>query len=83
MSQNESVDPVAAYKLVVTSKIETTNSSIHEFKVLHKSQRAFYVKLLFDSVEFLIYYFKKHFKPCFFILKVLKDILKHIKFVNW
>ena len=26
---------------------------------------------------------KKHFKPCFFILKALKDILQHFKFVNW
>ena len=28
-------------------------------------------------------YFKKHFKPCFFILKALKDILQYFKFVNW
>ena len=27
--------------LFVTSKNETTNSPIHEFKVLHKDQRAF------------------------------------------
>ena len=26
---------------------------------------------------------KKHFKPFFFILKALKDILQHFKFVNW
>ena len=26
---------------------------------------------------FLIYYFKKHFKPSFFILRALKDILQH------
>ena len=26
---------------------------------------------------------KKHFKSCFFILKAFKDILQHIKFVNW
>ena len=32
---------------------------------------------------FLIYYFKKHFKSCLFILKALKDILQHFKFVNW
>ena len=36
----------------------------------------------------MVYYFlfitlKKHFKPCFFILKALKDILQHFKFVNW
>jgi hypothetical protein len=29
------------------------------------------------------YYFKKHMKPCIFILKALKDILQHFKFVNW
>ena len=28
------------------------------------------------------YFFKKHVKPCFFILKALKDILKQCKFVN-
>ena len=28
----------------------------------------------------IIYYFKKHFKPCFFHFK---DILQHFKFVNW
>ena len=35
------------------------------------------------SILFLIYYFKKHFKPCFSILKAFKDISKHLKFVNW
>ena len=38
------------------------NSPIHEFKVLHKSQRAF-LKPLFNGVLFLIYYFKKNVKP--------------------
>ena len=28
-----------------------------------------------------IYYFNKHLKPCFFILKALKDIMQHFKFV--
>ena len=41
------------------------------------------LKPLFSGVSFLIYYFKKHFKPCFFILKALKDILQPFKFVNW
>ena len=31
---------------------------------------------------FIIYYFKKYFKPCFFIFKVLKDILQYFKFMN-
>ena len=42
-----------------------------------------FLKPVFNGVLFLISYFKKHFKPCFFILKALKDILQHIKFVNW
>ena len=63
--------------LFVTSKKrnhEFTNSPIHEFKVLQKGKRA---KPLYIGVLFLIYYFKKHFKHCFFILKALKDILQH------
>ena len=40
-------------------------------------------KTPFNGVLFPIYYFKKHFRPCFFILKALKDILKHFEFVNW
>ena len=46
-----------------------TNSPIHQFKVLHKGQRAF------QNPFSMVYYLKKHFKPCFFILKGLKDIL--------
>jgi hypothetical protein len=30
--------------------------------------------LVSNDVLFFIHYFKKHFKPCFFILKALKDI---------
>ena len=40
------------------------------------------LKPLFNGVLFPIYYFKKRFKPCFFILKALKDILQHFKLVN-
>ena len=59
-----------------------TKPTIHEVKVLQKGQRAFFKPLL------MVYYFlfitsKKHFKPCFFVLKALKDILQHFKFVNW
>ena len=32
------------------------------------------------TVLVLIYYYKKHFKPCFFYFK---DILHPFKFVNW
>ena len=48
---------------------------MHEFKLLHKRPESLF-QSLFDGVLFLIYYFKKHFKPCFFILKALKDILQ-------
>ena len=37
----------------------------------------------YNGALFLFYYFKKYFKPCFFILKALEDILQHFKFVNW
>ena len=70
--------------LFVISKNETTNSPIHQFTNLKcgtKAREPF--KPLFNGVFFLIYYFKKRFKPCFFILKALKDILQHFKFVNW
>ena len=61
------------YNLFVTSKNKTTNSPIHEFKVLHKGQSL--LKPLFNGVLFLIYYFKKHFNPCFFILKTFCSTL--------
>ena len=61
--------------LFVTSKNETTNSPIHQFKVLHKGQRAFKTPFLMVYVLFLIYYFKKHFKPCFFLLKTFCSTL--------
>ena len=52
---------------------ETANSPIHEFKVLHKGQRAFWNGLLV-----LIYYFQKTFLALLFHFK---DILKHFKLV--
>ena len=33
--------------------------------------------------HYLFITIKKHFKSCFFILNALKDILQHLKFVNW
>ena len=66
--------------LFVTSKNETTNSPIHQFTSL-KWRPESLLKPLFDGVLFLVYYFKKHFEPCFFILQALKDILQHCKFV--
>ena len=71
------------YNLFMTSKIETTNSQIHKFKILQKGQRAYWNPCIMVNILFLIHYFKKHFKPCFFILKALKDILQHFKFVKW
>ena len=62
---------------LVTSKNETKNSPIHEFRPESL------LKPLFNGALFLIYYFKKDFKPCFFILTALKDILQHFELVNW
>ena len=67
----------------VQSEINKTPVRNHEFtnsKCCKKAREPF--KTLFNGVLFLIYYFKKHFQSCFFILKALKDILQHFKFVN-
>ena len=56
---------------------------MHQFtnlKCCKKAREPF--KTLFNRVLFLVYYIKKHFLPCFFILKALKDILLHFKLVN-
>ena len=61
-----------------------TKPPIHRFtnlKCCEKAREPF--KPLFNGVLFLIYYFKKHFQPCIFIWKALKNILQHFKFVNW
>ena len=64
--------------LFVTSKNETTNSPIHEFKVLHKAQRAF-LKCLFNGALCLIFTLKKIKARLFHF----NDILQQFKFVNW
>ena len=66
--------------LFVTSKFEFSNSPITEFKVLYKSQRAFK-----NSFLMVHYYFKKHFKPCFLILKTFcSTLISRIgEFVFW
>ena len=51
---------LATCNLLVTSKNETTNSPIHEFKVLHKDQRAFKTPFL-TVYYFLFITFKRHF----------------------
>ena len=63
---------------------QKTNSPIHEFKVLHKKPKSL-LKLLFNGILVLIYYFKKHFKPCFFILKTFCNTLNSwiVEFVFW
>ena len=67
------------FNLFVTSKKRN-----HEFTNLNTAKRpAILLKPLYNGVLFLIHYFKKHFKPCLFILKAFKDILQHFKFVNW
>ena len=65
----------------VTSKNKTTNSPITNLKCCITVREPF--KPLFNGELFLIYNFKKYFKPCFFILKALKDILQNCEFVNW
>ena len=59
-----------------------TKPRIHQFTTLKCCIKSL-LKPIFNGVLFLIYYFKKHLKSCFFILKALKDILQHFKFVNW
>ena len=67
------------YNLFVTSK--KRNHQFTDFKKCCKRPECL-IKPLFNGVLFLIYYFNNHFKPCFFLLKALKDILQHFKFVN-
>ena len=55
---------------------------IHKFTNLKCCIKSL-LKPLFNGVLFFIYYFKKYFKPCYFISNTLKDILQHSKFVNW
>ena len=58
---------------------------IHQFtnlKYCKKAREPFKIPFLM-VYQFLFITLKKHFKPCFFILKALKDILQHFKFVNW
>ena len=79
-----SILTIRAYNMFVTSKKRNhqfINSPIHEFKVLQKAREHF--KTSFNGVLFLVYYFNNHFKPCFFILQALTDILQPFKFVNW
>ena len=66
------------YNLFATSKNETTNSRIQSTA----KKAASLLKLLYNGLLFIIHYFEKHFKPCFFILMAFKDILQHFKFVN-
>ena len=70
----------STYNLFVTSKNKTMNSPIHQLCCI-KARKL--LKLLVNGVLFHIYYIKRHSKPCLFILKALKDILRHFKLVNW
>ena len=72
------VGQVITINLFVTSKKRN-----HEFTNLACCIKASLFKPFFNGVLLLIYYFKKHFKHCFFISKALKDILQHFKFMNW
>ena len=58
--------------MFVTSKNETTNLPIYEFKVLHKGQRAFQNPFLMVIISYLL--IKKTY-----LSLALKDILEHFK----
>ena len=63
--------------------IKKTKPRIHQFtnsKCYKKTREPF--KTLFNGLLFIMYYLKIHFQPCLFILKALKDILQHFKFVK-
>ena len=71
-------------KLLTCSWHQKTKPLIPQFTNLMCCKKArVHLKSVLNRALFLIYYFKKHFKPCFFILKVFKDILQHFKFLNW
>ena len=60
--------------LPVIPYTQTTNSPIHQFtnlKCCIKARKSF--KTPFNGVLFLVYYFKKYFKLCFFILQPLNS----------
>ena len=59
-----------SFDLFVTSKNEITNPPIHKLKCCMKTRKPF--KTPFNGASFLIYYIKKHFKPCFFHFKGFK-----------
>ena len=64
---------------------QKTKPRIHQFtnlKCCRKAREPF--KTLINGINSVLFLtLKKHFQPCFFILKALKDILQHFKFVNW
>ena len=80
-AQSSELNFPETYNLYMTSKNETMNSRIHEFKILQK-RPASLLKPLYDDLLYPNYYFKNIFKPCFSILKAFKGILQHFKFVN-
>ena len=69
------------FNMFVTSKNETTNLSILQFTNSAAKRPESLLKTLFNGELFLI--LEKKFKPCFFILKALKDTLQDFKFMNW
>ena len=63
------------YNLFVTSKNETRNFRFHQFTNLKCCIMNSLLKHLFNGVLFLIYYIKKQFKPCLFMLKTFCSTL--------
>ena len=70
------------YVFLTCSWHQKTKPRINQFtnlKCCIKAREPFKTPFLWCII--LIFYFQKHFKPCFFILIAFKDILQHFKFV--
>ena len=77
-----STEPIFFIKILPDRNIKKTKPRIHQFtnlKCCKKNSEPF--KTFLNDLLFIT--LKKHFKHCSFILKALKDILQHFKFVNW
>ena len=73
-----------SYKMLTCNLFMTSKNELSNSRNKSPAKRpGSLLKALFNGALFLIYYFKKHFQLCFSILKALKDILQHFKFVNW
>ena len=69
---------LSVYNLFVTSKKRN-----HEFTNSKCCKRPESLLKPFLMVYYFLFITLKTFKPCFFILKALNDILQHFRFLNW